>query len=198
MRSSITLAALLALASPLIGCQKPAPPAPSEWTRETLPAALAASTAKAEATMDTLQKRLLAALTEKVAAGGPVEGISACRSIAPVLTASVSAAGGVELGRTSFKLRNPANAPRAWARPHVEAAAGKKASALKTVYVDLGDRVGVLRPIPTGQPCLLCHGDPSGFGPELTAALATAYPEDKATGFALGDLRGFFWAEVKK
>jgi hypothetical protein len=32
----------------------------------------------------------------------------------------------------------------------------------------------------------------------LGAALAGAYPQDRATGFAPGDLRGWMWAEVPK
>lgn len=30
-----------------------------------------------------------------------------------------------------------------------------------------------------------------------SAALAARYPDDAATGYALGDLRGVLWAEVK-
>jgi mono/diheme cytochrome c family protein len=62
--------------------------------------------------------------------------------------------------------------------------------------VDLGDRVGVLRPIATAAPCLQCHGPSDSVSPETAAFLSTAYPGDRAVGFAEGDLRGFFWAEA--
>jgi len=66
------------------------------------------------------------------------------------------------------------------------------------MLADLGDRVGVVRPITVVGLCTRCHGDPASFSPELRAAISKAYPDDRATGFAEGDLRGFFWAEVPK
>ena len=47
-----------------------------------------------------------------------------------------------------------------------------------------------LKAIPTGPLCLKCHG--SDLAPDLAAKLAELYPEDKAHGFAVGDLRGAF------
>jgi len=38
--------------------------------------------------------------------------------------------------------------------------------------------------------CLACHGD--NIAPEVTAAIRAHYPEDQATGFATGQLRGAF------
>jgi mono/diheme cytochrome c family protein len=111
---------------------------------------------------------------------------------------AVSASTGVGLGRTSHRLRNAANAPPAWAAPYVAAAAGKKAAEVKPVAVDLGDRIGLLRPIPTGQGCLRCHGPAEGLTPGVRDALSRGYPADQATGFAEGDLRGFFWAEASR
>jgi hypothetical protein len=179
----------------LVGCKTEGPQA---WSKETIPAELRPATSAAEAAMDEIQKNMLSALTAKMAEGGPVAAVAACQSIAPALTASIAQARGVDLGRTSFRLRNVRNAPRPWAVAAVQAAAGKKAAAESIRYLDLGDRVGILRPIPVGAPCLACHGDAAKFSPELKATLAAAYPKDEAVGFQEGDLRGFFWAEVKK
>ena len=41
--------------------------------------------------------------------------------------------------------------------------------------------------------CLTCHG--SEIAPEVAAEIARHYPEDQATGFAAGDLRGAFLIE---
>jgi hypothetical protein len=141
---------------------------------------------------------LLARLTEEMGRGGPVGAIDVCRNEAQIITADVEMEQGVVMGRTSHRVRNPRNAPRDWARPYVAAAAGKKAADVKGVAVDLGDRVGVLRPIPTGAPCIACHGSTEKMSPDVLAAIRAAYPDDHATGFSAGDLRGFFWAEVKK
>jgi len=47
-----------------------------------------------------------------------------------------------------------------------------------------------MKAIPTGGGCLLCHG--TNLSPEIGQALADLYPEDRATGFTEGDIRGAF------
>ncbi|MDY0022433.1 c-type heme family protein, partial [Arenimonas caeni] len=42
--------------------------------------------------------------------------------------------------------------------------------------------------------CLMCHGD--NIAPPIAERLAALYPEDGATGFLEGDLRGLVWVEV--
>ena len=51
-----------------------------------------------------------------------------------------------------------------------------------------------LAPIVLGNPlCLQCHGTPGkDIAPETLAAIQKLYPDDKATGFKLGDLRGLW------
>ena len=157
-----------------------------------------AETARAEQAMNELQSALLARLTAAMTSGGPAAAVEVCRSDARAIAETVAKAHGLELGRTSHRLRNPANAPRAWARPAVDAAAGPKAASEGLKVFDLGDRVGVLRPIGTADACTKCHGAPDEVRKNLGAALAASYPQDRATGFAPGDLRGWMWAEVPK
>ncbi|MOA58455.1 hypothetical protein D3C78_1828600 [compost metagenome] len=47
-----------------------------------------------------------------------------------------------------------------------------------------------MKAIPTGEPCLACHGQQ--IKPELAAVIDQRYPQDQARGFALGELRGAF------
>ena len=62
------------------------------------------------------------------------------------------------------------------------------------VVVPLPDnRTGYVEPIVTQPLCLACHG--SSLAPEIAERLAADYPDDRATGFEVGDLRGVFWAE---
>ena len=42
--------------------------------------------------------------------------------------------------------------------------------------------------------CLTCHG--ATVDESVAATIAELYPEDEAIGFAVGDLRGVFWAEM--
>ena len=105
---------------------------------------------------------------------------------------------GIEVGRTSARLRNPANAAPAWARAYVAETDRKKADGVAAMAFDLGDRVGLLRPIELRKRCLGCHAAPERTAASTRAWLARAYPDDRAWGYALGDLRGFWWAEAPK
>ena len=109
-----------------------------------------------------------------------------------------NAPAGVRFGRTSARLRNPDNAPPRWARAYVQATDGKKAAAVAPVAFDLGDRVGVLRPIEIRHRCLACHAPREEVEASTRKWLTSAYPGDHSYGYALGDLRGFWWAEARK
>ncbi len=122
--------------------------------------------------------------------GDPDANAARCDGAAPVAR--------VEVGRTSARLRNPRNAPPAWARALVAATDGRKAADVPAVAFDLGDRVGLLRPIEIRDRCLHCHAPRQALSEGTRAWLARAYPEDRAVGYALGDLRGFWWAEATK
>jgi hypothetical protein len=41
-----------------------------------------------------------------------------------------------------------------------------------------------------------CHGGEEDLPREVVGALAEGYPQDQATGFSEGELRGWFWIEV--
>lgn len=130
------------------------------------------------------------AVERRFGEGDPDANAARCEGAAPVP--------GVEVGRTSARLRNPRNAPPAWARAHVAGTDGRKAAAAPAVAFDLGDRVGLLRPIEIRSRCLHCHAPRPALSEGTRAWLARAYPEDRAVGYALGDLRGYWWAEAPK
>ena len=123
----------------------------------------------------------------------PVEAVEACHLAAPGLPAAASSEG-VTVGRTSSKLRNPANATKPWMKPLLDeyAAAGPGAPP-RVVPLD-GDRVGYVEPIGVQPMCLTCHGE--SLAPEVAAVIAERYPRDEATGYTEGQLRGLFWVEL--
>jgi hypothetical protein len=47
-----------------------------------------------------------------------------------------------------------------------------------------------LKPIVAGKMCLNCHGQPDQISPQVMALLKEKYPNDRATGYREGDLRG--------
>ena len=179
-----------------------APPAidaaPAEPPLATPSPAAAAAVARAAAAFDELQKRLGERLKAEIARAGPAAAIEVCNVEAPGIAAEVVAREGFAFGRTSDRLRSPANAPRPWVQPWLARNAGQRAGNVKPAAYDLGDRIGVVRPIGTQPLCLLCHGDPETIDPAVKAELARRYPADRATGFTEGELRGAFWAEVPK
>ena len=130
--------------------------------------------------------------------GGPIQAIPFCKSQAPQLHKDAEAKADFEMGRTSHRLRNPANAPRGWMKPIIEAESDRPAATVPVKVVDLGDRVGVMAPIGTMKLCLQCHGKEGDLDQATRDALKESYPEDKAMGFAVGEVRGFFWAEIVK
>jgi hypothetical protein len=47
-----------------------------------------------------------------------------------------------------------------------------------------------MKPIPTAGVCVQCHG--GNVGDEITKKVALLYPNDQATEFNIGDIRGAF------
>ncbi|MCM2255987.1 MAG: c-type cytochrome [Vicinamibacteria bacterium] len=164
---------------------------------EAAPDVLKPAVKAADEALATLKARMTARLMQELQAGGPLRAVNVCRDEAPAIAAEISRTSGVVVGRTSHRLRNAGNQPPAWAQAAVAATAGRKAADVAPVAFALGDRVGVLRPIAMAGPCARCHGGAGEVNPETAAAIRAAYPQDQATGFAEGDLRGFAWAEAR-
>lgn len=159
-------------------------------------AVLAAPSAGAEATaspgaalLKPFKERLKGALVAGMAEG-PAHAVDACHLQAPDIAAALSV-DGVAVGRTSHRLRNPANAGPAWATEALQAYLDDPAHRAPVVVALDGGREGYVEPIELQPLCLACHG--SELAPPVQAAIDERYPEDQATGFEAGDLRGVFW-----
>jgi hypothetical protein len=146
---------------------------------------------RARAAKEHLGSALMEALTEELEVGGPEGAVDICRDMAPMISAHAAEESGVEIGRTSFRLRNPANRPPTWAEPLVAA----RVDTVATLEGPAGE-LGVMMPIRLAEPCLACHGARENLNEGVRQALAESYPEDEAVGFEIGDLRGWFWVEV--
>jgi uncharacterized protein (TIGR01244 family) len=169
------------------------------WTPIATPsAAQEAQKQRAESARSAMFARLFAALGEAMARPGPdgqplgpAGAISVCKEQAPQIAQAVARERGVMIGRTSDRLRNPANVAPAWATPLL---AGNPAEPRLSSNPD--GSLGVTLPIKLAANCLACHGDPGTIDPKVRTALASMYPKDSATGYKEGDLRGWFWVEV--
>lgn len=99
----------------------------------------------------------------------------------------------MRVGRTSHRLRNPANAPPACAEPLLAANLAAPPATTPLSVVLPGGGAGYVEPIYVQPLCLGCHGE--SLEPRLAAQLSVMYPDDAATGFRAGDFRGLFWLE---
>lgn len=158
-----------------------------------------AQVAKARAAVKEMGTSLKSELVAAIAAGGPEHALGVCKTIAPAIASQVGATNGLKIGRTALRVRNPQNAPDAWERAVLEdflakIKAGSDPGTLERAEV-VTDASGAhtfryMKAIPMGtKPCLTCHGAPE---PGLKAAIKRLYPDDQATGFKPGELRGAF------
>ncbi len=142
-----------------------------------------------------LKQELKRALKE----GGPVKAITVCNAVAPAIAKQQSTKHGWQIGRTSLRVRNPANAPDGWERAVLERFEARRKAGedpAKMEYFEVVQQNGkklfrYMKAIPTAEkPCLMCHG--SRIKPEVTRVLDKLYPNDQARGFKAGDIRGAF------
>lgn len=150
----------------------------------------AAQRDRALSARDAMFTSLKTRLTEVVGSAGPAAAIDVCSKEAPQIAERVAREHRLEIGRTSFRLRNPDNEPPEWARPLVERRVEQPR------FLTSDGTLAVLLPIRMQDQCLLCHGAEQAIPEPVKTALNDVYPEDRATGFADGDLRGWFWIEV--
>jgi hypothetical protein len=131
--------------------------------------------------------------------GGPKAAIGACTSIAPDLDAVVSEEMTIEISRTALKFRNADNAPDPWEQAGLEGFVKQMAEGADPRKLEVHDVTVTtegqklfryMRPIIMGENCMACHG-PNLPG-DIKSEIARTYPDDKAYGFNVGELRGAF------
>jgi hypothetical protein len=137
----------------------------------------------------TLKKELKKGLKKS-----PVEAVEVCHTKAPSIPKNLSNKK-IEIGRVSLKNRNPDNYPQDWMLTTInEFHQNKIQNKYKIVSLDDGYK-GLLMPIRTIPLCLKCHG--THISPKVKKVINSKYPKDKAYGYKVGDIRGFFWAKYK-
>jgi hypothetical protein len=159
-------------------------------------AARAEQARKLTATMvQSLGGQLQAAIKE----GGPAGAIGVCTGVAPAIAGQLSRQNGVRLTRVSLKVRNPLlGSPDAWEQAalagfEARLAKGEPADKLEfaeTVTEPSGRFYRYMKALPVQPVCLNCHGDAASLTPEVRERLAQEYPNDHATGYSVGQIRG--------
>jgi hypothetical protein len=171
---------------------------PGTWRIADAPPQLRYAISRADAIVASLQDTHLRELTGALDRGGPAGAIKSCHIDVIGVIQRIGRQEGIAAGRTGDRLRLPTNAPKPWAAALVEASAGRQARDVDGFAVDLGDTVGVLRPIAHRPVCASCHGAADQLSPAVREALSVSYPRDRATGFTEGEIRGWYWVEMPK
>ena len=134
-------------------------------------------------------------LKEALKSGGPVKAIDVCSRKAPEIAGELSHETGWQVKRVSLKPRNSSTAvPDEWERKVLQQfnerlAQGESPGQLAHGEIVNG-RFRFLKAQPVESICLTCHG--KNVTEKIRNTLRKNYPDDKATGYSLGEIRGAF------
>jgi hypothetical protein len=155
-------------------------------------------TQKSREAIKALGGELKSTLQASMKTSGPIDSVAMCQIKAPEISNKISQSKGMAVARTSLKYRNQKNKPDAWEKSVLEKFEQRKAKGedVKTMeYSELTEHNGekvfrYMKAIPTSEVCLKCHG--SNVPQPIASKINSLYPDDKATGFKKGDIRGAF------
>ena len=130
---------------------------------------------------------------------GPTEAIKVCSQKALPITKEVEREvdHGIKIKRTTFKFRNPANAPDEYEKEALRyfEETYKKTGQLPKYYIQKVEENGktyyrYYKPLTVQPVCLTCHGDEMSMAKSVRDEIKRIYPNDMATGYKVGDFRG--------
>jgi mono/diheme cytochrome c family protein len=145
-------------------------------------------------TKSVLGKNLMGAIQK----GGPTHALEFCNTRAIHLTDSMSQELGYKIKRVSDQPRNPDNRANEAEMAYISRSKEllQKGEKLKGMIDSTRQPIVAYYPIMTNDLCMNCHAPRDEMKAELLAALDNKYPEDEATGYATGELRGIWVVEM--
>lgn len=150
------------------------------------------------------QQTLIGTLQKAIAEHGVDGAVEFCRAEALPITHEVGKKHNVTVKRVSLKNRNPSNSPSEVEKNLLEAYAYNVENGIENKpniqKIDEGETLLFTKAIaiPNGM-CLNCHGEPgTDVAEETLSKIEMLYPEDQATGFKVGDLRGMWSIALPK
>lgn len=153
----------------------------------------------ADASRQTLGKNLQEALVQ----GGVEHAIGFCHIQAMPLVDSLSKSYEASIRRVSDKVRNPLDKPNELEKELLDAYKFQVNNGLTpsaNVQPLDGEKYLFTKPIMVDNAlCLTCHGKPdNGMLQATDDFIKSKYPEDEATGYEIGDLRGMWSITIPK
>ena len=143
----------------------------------------------------TLPPKLIVALQDEIQKSGPEGAIPVCKDMAPKMAGEISQQTGWKIKRVSLKARTDARAiPDPWEKAALEDFDKRAAAGESPAKLEKGEKIGnvyrFVKALPVQPLCLSCHGPADQLSPATKAALSQNYPNDRATGYAEGQIRG--------
>ncbi len=134
-------------------------------------------------------------LKEALQTDGPIGAIAVCSVQAPNIAEELTRETGWQVKRVSLKPRNTKTArPDQWEQRVLKLFNERQATGEPPetiVYAEIVDgRFRFMKAQGVESICLTCHGQ--DLAPAVKEALKAHYPEDKAVGYSLGQIRGAF------
>lgn len=155
-------------------------------------------TEEARKTAQEFMQKLSTTLKQQLESAGPEAAIAVCKQVAPALAAEYSQDGRT-VKRVSLKPRNQTlGTPDPWEKTALEGfdrgvIEGKPIASMEKAAIVEGPDGRWFRyakAIPTQPMCLQCHGQDYQIKDSVKALLAKEYPNDQATGYSAGMVRG--------
>lgn len=140
-------------------------------------------------------------LMRKIQNEGTLKALTFCNEKAYTLTDSMSVVHNAKINRVSDKPRNLRNLASPKEKEYIavyknEILNNKEPAPIVEYF---GNSVTVYYPIKTNNRCLQCHGKPTSQIKTTTlAAINTLYPNDKAVGYDINQVRGIWRVSFKK
>jgi len=149
-----------------------------------------------------LLKKLGSKLKHELQSNGLMSAITFCNENAYILTEEINLhqLEGTTVKRISLKERNPANIPSEDEKEVLEQMQKslEKKTLPKYIVKENTNTYKYYKPLVIKKEvCLKCHGDVSK-NEKLSNFLKEHYPNDKATGYKMNDLRGAILVEIKR
>lgn len=158
------------------------------------------SSAELIGAISTLESRLGSRLKEAVSNGGFASALKVCSVEAMPVTSQVRAEFDlIDLKRVGTRVRNPFNSSNGWEADVLEniMESDKVEKEVKIVVDPLNKKLHAVKPIFVKPLCTQCHGTAESVSKEVALKLKELYPLDRATGYSVGELRGFFHVSRK-
>ena len=151
----------------------------------------------AQKTQKVLGKNLLNAIKTK----GTEHAVSFCKDEAYPLTDSMALVLNAQIKRVTDKARNPENIATGEELDYILKSKGliAKGENVKPEIKDMNGKSIAYYPIMTNQMCMQCHGKTNTEVLSNTLSkIKTLYPNDKAVGYKVNELRGIWVVEMNK